>query len=275
MYYQNRAPEWDEPLWKRTKDVGRYDADELYGRPNNKRYVYDLEDSSGSDEKDRVRGDDEIGRLGDYYLYGSPSALPGILLLCRQIYNEVTAMLYGGNTFEVILHGTGQSDLARLFNPDLRKKMRKILLVLRPMGVSYQPSFRMDPGIWNAIFDGLVILGIIAEQPEPSTSYQWLQVDPGRDFEEWKPRLASIMGFIAHAVPDTARIVVDANREGDTENIIRRFMPERCQFQCLQAADVIFKRRAYSLESGYWDDDGPNSCRDIINDCDYDYYYSD
>ena len=24
-----------------------------------------------------------------------------------------------------------------------------------------------------------------------------------------------------------------------------------------------------------WVDDGPTSCRDIINDCDYDYYYSD
>ncbi|OGE46844.1 hypothetical protein PENARI_c100G04175 [Penicillium arizonense] len=24
-----------------------------------------------------------------------------------------------------------------------------------------------------------------------------------------------------------------------------------------------------------WEDDGPTSCRDIINDCDYDYYYSD
>jgi hypothetical protein len=253
--------------------VGRYYADELYGRPNDKRYVYDLEDSSDSNGKDCVSGDDEIGTVGDYCSYGSPSALPGILLLCRQIYDEATAMLYGGNTFEVLLHGTGQTDLARLFNPDLRKKMRKILLVLRPMGVSYQPSFRMDPSIWNDIFDGLVILGIIAEQPEPS--YQWLQADPGRDFEEWKTWLTSIMEYLTHAVPDTARIVVDANREGDTENIIRRFMPGRCQFQCLRAADFIFKRGIYSLESGYWDDDGPTSCRDIINDCDYDYYYSD
>jgi exonuclease 3'-5' domain-containing protein 1 len=24
-----------------------------------------------------------------------------------------------------------------------------------------------------------------------------------------------------------------------------------------------------------WEDDGPTSCRDIINDCDYEYYYSD
>jgi exonuclease 3'-5' domain-containing protein 1 len=28
-------------------------------------------------------------------------------------------------------------------------------------------------------------------------------------------------------------------------------------------------------ESDYWEDDGPTSCRDIINDWDYDYYYSD
>jgi hypothetical protein len=37
----------------------------------------------------------------------------------------------------------------------------------------------------------------------------------------------------------------------------------------------IFRRGEFSLESGYWDDDGPTSGRDIINECDYDYYYSD
>jgi hypothetical protein len=58
MYYQNRAPEWDEPLSNSTEDVGRYYADELYGRPNDKRYVYDVEDSSDSNGKDCVSGDE-------------------------------------------------------------------------------------------------------------------------------------------------------------------------------------------------------------------------
>ncbi|KAF9890047.1 hypothetical protein FE257_006727 [Aspergillus nanangensis] len=209
IYYQNRTPKWDELLWNGTEN--------------------DL--SSGSDEKDRVGSDDdEVGKVGDDCSYGSPSALPGILLICRQIYDEVTAMLYGGNTFGVILDGDGQADLAGLFNPDLRRKMWKILLVLRPMGVSYPSDFRMDPSIWNDIFNGLVILGIITEQPESPTSYQWLQVDPGSEVEEWKTWLTLIMEYLVHAVPDTAEIVVDANGAGDTENIIRRYMPEWCRF---------------------------------------------
>jgi hypothetical protein len=55
----------------------------------------------------------------------------------------------------------------------------------------------MDPSIWNDVFDGLVILGIIAEQPEPSTSYQWPQIDPGSDFEEWKTWLTPILEYVA------------------------------------------------------------------------------
>lgn len=259
-YCQNRAPEWDEPLWHWTVNDGRYDTNELYGRPNDRHYVY-LVDSADSDGTGRVDNDNENVTFGDYCSSKSPNALPGILLLCRQINDEVTPMLYGGNTFKVILHNNGQSDLARRFNPETRKKMRKILLVLRPMGVSYKPSFRMDPSIWNDIFDRLAILGIIAEQPEPPFSYQWPQNDLGSVFEEWKTWLTSILEYLAHAVPDTAQIVVDANEEWETENIIKNFMPERCRFQCLQAADSIFKRGPYSLESGYWDDDGPNSCR--------------
>ncbi|KAF9882708.1 hypothetical protein FE257_005503 [Aspergillus nanangensis] len=38
----------------------------------------------------------------------------------------------------------------------------------------------------------------------------------------------------------------------------------------------IMDEEDYGLANDHsWVDDGPTSCRDIINDCDYDYYYSD
>ena len=55
-------------------------------------------------------------------------------------------MLYGGDTFKVIVHGNGTADLT-MFSPERREKMRKVLLVLRPIGISYRPGFRMDPAV--------------------------------------------------------------------------------------------------------------------------------
>lgn len=87
--------------------------------------------------------------------------------------------------------------------------------------------------------------------------------------------LTPILEYLGRVLPRTAQIVVDANKEEDTVQIFGKVMPGRCRFQCLRAADSIFRRGEFSLESGYWDDDGPTSCRDIINECDYHYYYSD
>lgn len=115
------------------------------------------------------------------------SALPGILLLCHQINDAVTTILYGDNSFEVILHGEGQSDLARHFKPVIREKMRNILLVLRPMGVSYHPGFRMDKEVWTSTLDGLLRLGIIAEQPEPPHHIRGLRSSPVASLRSGRP----------------------------------------------------------------------------------------
>ena len=92
---------------------------------------------------------------------------------------------------------------------------------------------------------------------------------------EWAAWLTPILEYLSRALAKEALIVVDANEEEDTVRIVESIMPRRCRFQELRAADFIFRRRDFSPESGYWDDDDPTSCMDVINDCDCDYYYSD
>jgi hypothetical protein len=94
-------------------------------------------------------------------------------------------------------------------------------------------------------------------------------IDKGR---AW---LTPILEYLNRILPSSTQLVVDANEEEHTVQIVTKVMPGRCSFQQLRMANFIFRRGESSLESGYWDDDGPTSCRDIINDCDYDYYYSD
>lgn len=210
------------------------------------------------------------------------NALPGLLLCCHQITEEVMDMLYGGNTFQVNIQDDDEFTLTNLFSPKTRERIRNIVLILRPRDVSYRPNFRMDPNIWDGILGNLQILGVIAEQPESQSLEGWPKGELEGTFEEWTAWIASIFEYLRRALNAEAKVVVDANDEEKTAEIIEEAMPGRCRFQRLPIADFIFRRGKFASESrfwtGYWDDvHGPTSCRDIIDDyydpCDY--YHSD
>ncbi|KAI7778936.1 hypothetical protein LA080_001453 [Diaporthe eres] len=282
LYDQNRPRGWVPPPW-RNSYMGNRNA-------------FAKDGSEGKYEPSGVADEDEevieyelsrrsVPELDDYcymckgYRRGVPScrrsALPGILLVCRQMTEEVETMLYGGNCFRVDVHGLGGTDLAKKFSTKRREKMRSMIVVLRPMGVSYEPAFRIDPEIWDSALRNLTTLAIVAEQPEPPSPYSWPHLEWDDVFERWAAWLTPILEYVNRTLPGTARVVVDANEEKQTVQIVEKVMPGRYSFQQLRMADLIFQRGGFSVESGYWDDDGPTSCKDIINDCDYDCYYSD
>src|SRR3569833_1586574 len=89
---------------------------------------------------------------------------------------EVEMMLYGGNIFFVNALRNGQLDLLK-FSTKRRGEMRKTILVLRPMGVSYRPAFRMGPEISDSVFGILRTQGVVAKQQDPSSPFPWPQVE--------------------------------------------------------------------------------------------------
>ena len=216
MYHQNRPQGWYEPDWHRNENLDRYDEKTQDTRSGGGDYSNDWdEDQVDSDDKkqlslwqksieDRstfgVDSDEDQEHEYDQFApddYCQPishkSALPGLLLICRQITDEATAMLYKGNIFEVTVHGGGQRDFKTRFCSQTRAKMRNILLALRPMGVSYRPNFRMDPSIWHETLNSLWVLGIVAEQPRRLSQNTWPSVDTGKVFEEWTLWLTPIL----------------------------------------------------------------------------------
>ncbi|KAI3324097.1 hypothetical protein HD806DRAFT_543515 [Xylariaceae sp. AK1471] len=176
------------------------------------------------------------------------SALPTLLLLCHQITDEVKTILYGVNAFVVNLHGNGQNALAKRFTPKTREKMRRVLLILRPMGSTYQPWFRMDPEIWDGILANIVRLGVVAEQPKRS-GHDWrrfgdaYEEDPLREWLTW---IQPIFSYLVRSVPKHTEIVVDADEEEDTVQAVERIQEGRFRFQRLQEADFVFDRGKYS-----------------------------
>ncbi|OAA59111.1 hypothetical protein SPI_06313 [Niveomyces insectorum RCEF 264] len=281
LYYQHRNSYDDDSVgvFSTDEDGNEEDDDDSVG-------VFSTDEDGNEEEGDKC------SMFLGYRAGSRRSALPGLLLVCRQMTDEVTAMLYGGNTFKVDVHRDNHWALARLSRPAARGQLRKMLLVFRPMGVSYRPGFVMDPTVWDGVLGRLSSLWIVAAQPEPSSPSQHghghehgqerLQAGPADDaFEAWTRWLTPNLEYLGRALPGTAQIVVDANEEGDTVRMVERVLPGRCRFQQLRAADFIFQRGESSPTSGYWDDDdddyddGPTSCRDIISDWDYDQYYSD
>jgi hypothetical protein len=291
LSFQNRPNRWFDPLlpseeqiWddeqdpnetlRPTEENDRPDSDweSSVGDP------LDLEDDDEEDEYEPSRLDDYCQESHRYHpkLYRPRrSALPALLLVCRQITDEVKEMLYGGNTFTVNGYGDGQRNFEQIFLPETRVKMRKMILVFRAEGVIAGTNVRTDQKTWDCILSNLSILGIIAQQPEPAGLYESLPSEPEGAFEIWAAWLTPILEYLGQTLPDAAEVLVDANKEEGAVQICENVLPGRCRFQRLRAADYIFSRGECSLEPYDWYDDGPTSCRDIINDSDYDYYYSD
>ncbi|KAK4149311.1 hypothetical protein C8A00DRAFT_38091 [Chaetomidium leptoderma] len=153
------------------------------------------------------------------------SAVLGLLLVCQQITDEVETMLYGGSIFKVHVHGDGQGDLTR-FSPKRREKMRRIILVLRPKGTSYRPGFCMRPEHWDGVLGSLSMLGVIAEQPTPPP-HAWPSVRREDCLAEWKAWLTPILEYLGRVVSSEARIVVDANKEEDTIQMVATALPRQ------------------------------------------------
>ncbi|KAI0447015.1 hypothetical protein F4803DRAFT_393171 [Xylaria telfairii] len=322
MYYQNRPTGWIEPPWHSNKRYDEYVSSEENAveelqclqeewRLKDKSILLEETDVASVDEDSLdhdMEGSSEGLELGscDFpFSFLNTSALPSLLLLCHQINDEVETMLYQENTFTVNLHDKGPYHVEQQFSPRKREKMRNIILVLRPIGLPFQPTSLIDPGIWDSVLGNLLTLGVIVEQPEPPLM-EWLEDSEKAAPEkflaflqerkkeaaaEWMTWLLPIFEYLVQAIPKQAEIVVDVTEEEDTVQALEFFQKGPFRFQRLPAADSIPNRLGFawesaSRESWFQDhddrdlderdhDDYPTSCRDIINDSDYDYYYSD
>ncbi|KAK3937772.1 hypothetical protein QBC46DRAFT_391745 [Diplogelasinospora grovesii] len=157
MYFQNRPKHWRTPPWPGDKTYDRYLYDTQGGG------VSSTPTEEGEDKENEYEPSwlDDVGESLSF-----TSALPGMLLICRQITDEVEDMLYRGNTFQFSVEAT-QGRFTKSFSPRTKAKMRKIVLILRPRGVFSWPDFSMDPKFWDAALGHLSILAVIAERPKP------------------------------------------------------------------------------------------------------------
>ncbi|KAJ4252361.1 hypothetical protein NW762_010959 [Fusarium torreyae] len=197
------------------------------------------------------------------------SALPQLLLLCHQITDEVKALLYNANIFQINVPPGGELDTLKLFGREPMDQLRKVVLVFEPENGLGYPGSHMDPKAWDVLLGKLLILGIIIDQLEPPTPNYTDEDMSDDDLEERTAWLTPNLDYLSRAVPETTKIIVDVNKVDLAAQLVEKALPSRFTFQKLLAGDYIFRRGRYS---GYSDYDDDTSWRDCVDDCDYDLY---
>jgi len=167
------------------------------------------------------------------YLPGYPthmkSALPGLLIICRQINEEAEALLYSGNDFRLVNMGSAGS----LYCPlglGRRKKIRRLFLALDAWADPPQPSvdsLAESLAEWDSILKVLPKIGIIVV---PSCE-EW---DDFLVVEEW---LAGILKHVVRAISQDTPIVIETIEEDKVSSILEKANIRRYVFQKIALAD--------------------------------------
>ncbi|RLL97958.1 hypothetical protein CFD26_106912 [Aspergillus turcosus] len=110
-----------------------------------------LEDPNGSLEDPEGTQEDPEGSLEDpkdhwymeHFLNPNSSRL-NVLRLSKQISEECLNILYGENIFHANLNGGGEYSLRNDFTEENRHRMRYLIIIAGPAGVSYETSMPDD-----------------------------------------------------------------------------------------------------------------------------------
>lgn len=176
-----------------------------------------------------------------------------VLLVSRQLSEEALDVLYGENVFKVVLHG-GRPNILSQFAPANRQRIRRLQLVLRPMGVSYGSPLNLDSQIWPPILANLAKLCIVAQQPlEPRHYYNAPSLE--QDMDEWLTWLKPVLEYVNQYVSSGTVVEVDDDDREETSELVKECLPNGYRKVQTRTGDLCFMRGEFSWESGYWDDD--------------------
>jgi len=193
-----------------------------------------------------------------------------LFLVSKQISKEALDILYGENIFKLYLHGEGEWLLRKNFSESNRQRMRYILAIAQPIGVSFEPGRKPDNALWSSILPNLKAFRLVAQQPLEAAGYYYAPTLE-QEMDRWVKWIKPFLEFFGQHLRSPVIVEVDDDDRKETSELIKQCLPNGYRkVQCHLVGDLIFKRGQFSIESGYWDDDGPTNCRDIVSACDWD-----
>lgn len=94
-----------------------------------------------------------------------------ILIPSKQISEEALNALYGDNIFKLHFNGEGECYFRKNFTEANRQRMRFLLLVAQPCGVSYELGRMPDDASWSSMLPHLRVLRLVADHPLEAGGY--------------------------------------------------------------------------------------------------------
>jgi hypothetical protein len=137
------------------------------------------------------------------------------------------------------------------FTEQNRQRMRYLVLIVEPRGLSYKPGQAVDEALWRSLLPKLKGLRIIAEQPiRPFRPF--LLEDDTSFWVDWTQPYLQCFGQYLSTGTD---VQIDFDKRAETRALAKQYLPLGFrEIRCRRFGDFVFKRGQFSLESGYWDD---------------------
>ncbi|KAB5577495.1 hypothetical protein GE09DRAFT_1260136 [Coniochaeta sp. 2T2.1] len=188
-------------------------------------YVDESEDEWDcyGDEEDDVSLDDPTDE--EHQL----TAIRALLLASRRIREEVLDVLYGENTFRIIVGPRFDAeDFKSKFPKEKRGRIRRLELIYKQFGTfaGDVPECWMPTFIWQDIIPNVMKLTVVFEQPTGDL----IQHGRGckRSVEDqmklWCAELPPLLNDLGGLLPATAKIHVDVNRKNVTARLFMKHL---------------------------------------------------
>ena len=178
-----------------------------------------------------------------------------LLLVSKRISEEALDILYGENIFNLYLNGSGEYFLRKNFSERNRRRMRWILVIAQPRGVSFEPGRKPDDAMWFLILPNIKAFRLVAQQPLQARGYSNA---PTLEHEmvKWVKWIEPFLDCFGRHLPSTAVVEFDNDERIETSELVKVRLPNGYRkVQCHLAGDFALKRGRFSIDSGYWDDD--------------------
>lgn len=112
----------------------------------------------------------------------------------------------------------------------------------------------------------LKVLRLVAKQPVKGAGY-YNAPSLEQDLYCWMNWIRPFLQCFGRHLMMQTKVEVDTDCRAEAGELIKKCLPHGYQeVRCRIVGDRIFERGKYSWESGYWDDDGPMSSRDVDGD---------
>jgi hypothetical protein len=172
------------------------------------------------------------------------SVLPSLLLVCRQISDEVLDVLYGENGFKVKPERDDERFMTMIFSEATRKRIRHMMLLLEPHDNLYYHK-SLDRRLWDICLPRLRTLWVVAEEPINYSGISGHIWDRQKLWFNWLP---PIVEYISENLSARATVLLDLKAKDKeasrTAKLLRQSLPQSdYRYVQTKVGDVEFHRK--------------------------------